>query len=129
MSLKTELCDSIQKHIEELNKLQIGSEEHDDAVNAVTKLLDKYNDLCKNDEDVILRGMEIDQKKIELELKETQIAKEHKRGNIQNLITAGIGFGGLFVTVWGAIQTWKYEETGIIASGPGRKFMDRLLRK
>lgn len=129
MSLKTELEQSIKNHIEEVNRYAIGSEEHEEAVNALTKMLDRYNEMCKNEDEFMLKDMEVRQKETELEIKNKQVENEHKRGKWANIITAGGTVLGAGVTIWGALKTWKYEETGIIGSGPGRKFMDMLFKK
>ena len=128
MGLKTELYDTMKGQIEELDKMQVGTDEYKIAVDGVTKLADRIIELERIENEMYEKDMEQRTKEVEHDLKRRQIELENKRGNWANWIAGGTAAGGLIVTVWGALKTWKYEETGIIASGPGRKFMDKLLK-
>lgn len=128
MSLKTELRDAISSLNKELSKWPIGTEEHKACVEAIAKLSDRYAELEKMDQEAYEKEVERQIKEVEQDLKRKQIENEHQRGNWANWIAGGTALGGFILTIWGTRATWEFEEKGIVASIPGRKFVDKLFK-
>ena len=128
MSLKTELREQISSLNKELTKWPVGTEEHKACTQAIATLTDRYAALEKMDQEAYEREVEQHNKEVEQNLKRMQIENEHKRGTWANWLTGFATAGGIGLTVWGTRATWKAEEKGIVASMPGRKFVDRLFK-
>lgn len=124
--MRKELEELLEKSIEEglndLNEVELGSEEHRVANDAVCKLIDKAIELDKLD-------AEKAEKESNLEIKFDQLEQEKKDSKIRNGLTAaGIAVPSL-ITIWGVVKTFKFEEAGTITSSVGRNFISKLLRK
>ena len=48
---------------------------------------------------------------------------------VKNCLTGASILSGIGVTVWGALKSWKFEETGTVTSTAGRKFINNLFSK
>lgn len=115
MKIEKMAHEAIEEGFNELKEMKKGTDEYDQTVNSLTKLMD--------------RAIEIDKLNVEHEEKEVQM-KEDKRDRIVKNVLNGVGVvGGLAVTVWGACKSWKFEENGTITSSAGRKFMNLLFFK
>lgn len=110
-----------EEGLEILKDLKPGTESYDNAVSSVVKLVDREIELEKI------------QSEHELKLKEhettiQQLSDEKRDRSIKNGITIGTFIGGVVLTVWGSLKSWKFEETGTVVSGPGREFMKKLFK-
>lgn len=133
MSTKQLLEEEIQSEIEEISKLEVGSEKHKAASEALAKLLDKYNDLEKAEiesqdkyED---REAERDYREAERQLKEAQLKHDKIDSIIKNVLTGVTFVGGCALTIWGTKVSMKFEETGSFTTIMGRGFIQKLLPK
>lgn len=127
MSLKTELKEVLSSQIEELKKLNAGTEEYESAVEAISKLTDRLVALEKLEQDQVLKGEEIRVKEEDLDMQYLKLEEEEKQRKWTTGVAIGTTLVGAGVTVWGALKAWEFEETGMVTSGPGRKFLDKLL--
>lgn len=107
--------EAIEEGFNELKEMEKGTEEYEQTINGITKLMD--------------RAIEIDKLNIEHEEKEAQRRDDKRDRIVKNFLTGVSVVGGLVVTVWGACKTWKFEETGTIGSTFGRKFTNSLFFK
>ena len=124
MSIQRLLREEIESEFKELSTITPGGENYKDAVDGITKLMDRAIELEKNEID---RQDRIDARDSENELKTKQMEDEKKDRFVKNLLT-GVGtIGGLVVTIWGAKKAWKFEETGTVASPVGRSFINKLI--
>ena len=117
------LDEEIQAGLEAMGDIEgVNIQEYGDAVNNVTKLMDRQIEMKK---------LVIEETKLEHE-KEVE-SKKMKSENIDRWVKNGLGaigtIGGIVLTVWGTKKTFQFEETGSITSSAGRKFIDRLLKK
>lgn len=117
------LDEEIQAGLEAMSDIEgVNIQEYGDAVNNVTKLMDRQIEMKK---------LVIEETKLEHE-KEVE-SKKMKSENIDRWVKNGLGaigtIGGIVLTVWGTKKTFQFEETGSITSSAGRKFIDRLLKK
>lgn len=127
MRIEKKLGEVILDGMETLQKLEPGSEQYKAQADVVAKLMDKAIDFEKLDVEQHEKGKD---REMEAFYKNAQMAADRKDRRVKNILTGvGIGLPAL-ITVWGALASWKFEETGTVASGPGREFMRRLfLRK
>lgn len=126
MNMKRLLCEEFQSEIEELGKMQLGTDEYKVAVDGVTKLADRLIEIDKID---INHDEKMESLRADREIKEAQMKDERKDRVIKNVLT-GVSIGGGFaLTVWGALNAWKFEEHGTVSSNMGREFMKRILPK
>ena len=117
------LDEEIRAGLEGMGDIEgVNIQEYGDAVNNVTKLMDRQIEMKK---------LVIEETKLEHE-KEIE-SKKMKSENIDRWVKNGLGaigtIGGIVLTVWGTKKTFQFEETGSITSSAGRKFIDRLFKK
>jgi hypothetical protein len=116
MNPETLLDVAIEDEFNKLSKIEeAGTEQGRTTIDGVTKLLD--------------RKIEIE--RLEIERVEREQARKDERIDraIKNGLTGVSIIGGLAVTVWGALKSWKFEETGTITTTPGKKFIGNLFWK
>lgn len=126
MNIEELLNDEIQDELENLGKMELGSDTYKVTVEGLTKLVDKSIELEKvrlemNDK--------AENRETELDLKHQQIQNEKRDQIVRN----GIAIAGLIVptiiTIWGTLKTLKFEETGTVTTIMGRGFIQKLLPK
>ena len=126
MDIKGLLSDEIKAELEVLSDLEVGTDEHKIAIDGVTKLADRLIEIDKLDTE---RQDKIENRKIDIELREKQMKDERLDRYIKNGIALFTTIGGWMLVRWGAKSAWKFEEQGTITSGPGRKFMDMIFHR
>ena len=126
MSIKSLVDEEIRSEIEEISKIEVGSEKHKASVDALAKLLDKSIELERLD----VEAQEKYESRIaENELKLKQL-KDEKRDRIVTNVLSGVSVvGGFGVTIWGTLKSLKFEENGVVTSIVGRGFIQKLLPK
>ena len=115
MNITTKLHVEIDERFEDLSKMDPSSKEYSAAVDSITKLMDRAIEIEK------IEASEINNEK--------QMNEERKSRLVKHFIDVGSIVLPLAVTVWGAKASFKFEETGTITTGIGRKFMDKLISK
>lgn len=116
MSMITKLHVEIEDRIDEASQLKLTDKEYTSAVDSIGKLMD--------------RAIEIDKLERSEAREEKQMKEDRKNRLIRNIIDAGAIVLPLGVTIWGAVNSWMFEANGgMITTGAGRKFMDRLMSK
>ena len=145
METKDLLRDEINRVIESMKGMDVGSDEHKAVSETVAKL--RYDELDKTTiqwsaqtEEDARQEAELDLKREQLEhekkiheddeaFKEKQI-KEERRKMIVNIVLTSLGIIiPTGVTIWGTYKTLKFEETGTITTAMGRGFIQRLFSK
>ena len=115
MSMTTKLHVEIDEKFDELASMKADSKEYSAAVDSVIKLMD--------------RAIEIEKLEASENQNEKQMKEDRKSRVVKNCIDVGSIVLPLAVTIWGAKASFKFEETGTITTGIGRKFMDKLISK
>ena len=118
MRIETMLHDGIEDGFNELKKIQVGTEEYKS-----TKLLDRAIEIDKIDSETQTNA---DNREIENSIELKKIEYDRKDRIIKNCLTAASIVCTAGITVWGSLKSWKFEETGVVTSGPGREFMRRI---
>ena len=126
MDIKGLMSEEIKSELELLSDLEVGTDEYKSTVDSVTKLTDRVIEMEKLE---VERLDKVESRKNDIELKQKQMKDEKIDRYIKNGLTLFSTVGGWILIRWGAKSAWKFEETGSITSGPGRKFMDMIFRK
>lgn len=126
MSIGTKLELELDKDFDRLDELEVGTNEHTEASKVLIQLLDRKIEMDKSEND---RRDKEETRKIETELKRQQMEDDRKDRLIRNCLTGASIISGIGVTVWGALKSWKFEETGTITSTAGRKFIGNLFNR
>ena len=126
MSVKALLNDEIKDEIEQLRKVELGSDQHKIAADALAKLLDKSIEMDRLDLEDQDR---FEAREAENELKQKEIEDEKKDRKVKNILTGVSVIGGFALTVWGTCISIKFEETGSFTTIMGRGFIQKLLPK
>ena len=120
---KKMLHEEIESQFDGLEGIEIGSEAYRNAVDGLSKLMDREIEISKLQAE---REDKLESRAIETRLKNRQLMDDKTDKIIRNGLTAA----GLVVTagltVWGTLKTFKFEETGTITSSIGRGFIQRL---
>ena len=120
MALKTLLDDAVETGFAELDEMEVGSDEYSKTAETLIKMSDRIIAIDKQKAEE--ENQKIDEKLRLKQMKQEQIDRYVKHG-----LTAVSVVGGLALTIWGALASWKYEETGTVTSLAGRKFVNNLL--
>lgn len=117
------LQDEIENELEELGKIEIGSEQYKVTVEGLTKLIDRSIEIDKINFEM---DDKIEDRETDLEMKNKQIEEDKKDRRIRN----GISIAGLaipaIITVWGTLKTLKFEEEGTVTTLAGRAHIQKM---
>lgn len=117
------LQDEIENELEELGKIEIGSEQYKVTVEGLTKLIDRSIEIDKINFEM---DDKIEDRETDLEVKNKQIEEDKKDRRIRN----GISIAGLaipaIITVWGTLKTLKFEEEGTVTTLAGRAHIQKM---
>lgn len=123
------LYDELKGEFENLDGMELGSEEYKATVEGIAKLADRLIELKKFD-------AERDDMRHKKLLEEADRKLERARAEEEKkdqLIKNGIAIAGILiptaVTIWGTFKTFKFEETGTVTTMMGRGFINKLLPK
>lgn len=126
MKIETLLHDEIRSELEELKKIELGSEKYKVTVDGLTKLVDKAIEMDKLNIEV---QEKVESRENDNDLKLKQMEEERKDRFVRN----GIAVAGIviptMVTIWGTIKTIEFEKEGTITTIMGRGFINKLLPK
>lgn len=129
MSMQTMVRQEVKDQLEELHKLQVGTNEYKTTVDGVTKLMDKAIEMEKIDIELEEREKT---REMEYELKKEQMKNEKKDRRVGHILSgAGViaSIAGTASTVYIALKSLKFEETGSITSFVGKSFLGKVFRK
>lgn len=126
MKIETLLHEEIKTELEELNKIELGSEKYKVTVDGIVKLIDRTIEMDKLNIDVQNKA---DDREKDDSFKMKQMEDERKNRLVNNYIAvAGIVIPTA-VTIWGTIKTIEFEKEGTITTIMGRGFINKLLPK
>lgn len=126
MKIETKLHEEIASEIEELGKMELGSDCYKGTVDGLSKLLDKAIEIERLD---VERQDKVEAREEENDFRERQLEEERKDHRAKNIIAvAGIVIPTV-VTIWGTIKSIEFEKTGTITTIMGRGFINKLLPK
>lgn len=123
MSTKNLFVEEIESEVCEIAKMQVGTEEYEKAVNGISKLTDKLNEMNKIDaekENLSLKSRELD-------IREAELEADRKHETRKTCLEVGgkILAGGLML--FGMIYTWAREDEHVNSSTVGKKCTNEIL--
>lgn len=116
----------IVEEFENLEDLELGSEQYDKTVKGLGSLMDRAIELEKNRQD---HEEKVKSREDENRFREIQLAEDRKDRLIKNCMTAAGIIIPVGVTIWGTLASFKFEETGTVTTIMGRGFINKLLPK
>lgn len=126
MSIRSLLDEEIRNELGEIKQMEVGSEEHEKAVNSLVKLVDRSIEMEKMDIDIDEKDKD---RENDVDLKLRAIEEDRKDRKIKNYIAVlGIIIPSA-ITVWGAIKSIEFEKEGTFTTIMGRGFISKLLPK
>lgn len=126
MSVRSLLKKEIESELATMEDMELGSKEHKIAIDGITELIGKLNEMDKLEYEYQDRS---ESREHEKELKMKELKDERNDRIVKNVITVVTFTGGVALTVWGTYKTFKFEETGTVTSMIGRGFINKLLPK
>lgn len=146
-SIKESLHNEIETEFEDLQGLDIGSDEYKVAVDGITKLVDRAIEIDKLEKEAEQKNKnhelemakmkdtkEIECQKVSISAKDLDLKREQTNDNKRDqLFRNGIAIAGIIIpsviTIWGTLKTLKFEETGTVTTIMGRGFVNKLIPK
>lgn len=123
MSVKTYLNDELMSELEELGRVEFGSEQYKIGVNGVTQLADRLIEMSKLEQEEM--KLDIEEKKVDIEVE--KLESENLDRKSKNRISAwGVALPSAIAVV-GGLAMFIYEERGSIVSQVGRKIIDKYI--
>lgn len=123
MSVESNLRDEFMSELDELGRVEFGSEKYKVGVAGVTQLADRLIELSKMDTEE--DKLDIERQKLELE--NQKLEEDRKDRKAKNRISVfGIAAPAVIAVVGGAAM-FIYEERGSITSQVGRKIIDKYI--
>lgn len=107
-----------------ISEMELGSEQHKAAVDAVAKLTDKVVDLKKVELEERKINMERDEKNALRAIELDKIAHEKRDQKIKNGITVASIVAPIAAAIWANVYNWRKEANGIMSSTLGRKSIE-----
>lgn len=126
MSLKTQLTEEFKSQLEEVSKMEVGTEKYKIAVDGVTKLADRIIEIDKIEQDEMLKEASHED---EMVLKAEDLASQKKDRIIRNVIEGVKVAGGFGLAAWAFVASMNFEKDGHLWSTEGGKTSLRTLLK
>lgn len=116
----------IKNELELLAQRDIGTEESKAMIDGITKLMDRRIELMRFNTDCQQKKDIHDLNQLEYELKKQQLREDKRDRLVKNIMTgAGIVLP-LLVTIWGTVVSLNFEKEGVVTTGAGRGFINKL---
>lgn len=125
MSIKNNLVEEFESELEELGKMEVGTEKYKTLVDGVTKLADRIIEIDKVENEHVVQ---IDTQEQEYAIKAQQLKDEKKDRFIKNCIAVGTFVGGVLVYSLAFIASMNFEREGTLTTEGGRSSLRQLLK-
>ena len=126
MRIETKLQQEIADELDELGKMEVGSDTYRGTVDGLAKLMDKAIEIEKLN---LEYEEKIEARQEENDFKLKQLADERKDRIVKNTVAVAGIIIPTVVTIWGTIKSIEFEKTGTITTIMGRGFVSKLLPK
>lgn len=124
MNIKNLLVEELECQIDELHRMKVGSDEYKVAVDGITKLVDKMNDIEKIEIDQLDK---VEKRANDFDIRWREMETDKKDRLIKNVLT-GVGtVGGLGLAVWGTCMSMKFEKEDSFTSTLGRGWVNKTI--
>ena len=125
MSVRSNLVEEFESELEELGKMEVGTDTYKTTVDGVTKLADRIIEIDKIEKE---HGVQIDTQEQEYAIKAQQLKDEKKDRLIKNCITIGTFIGGVLVYGLAFIASTNFEREGTLTTEGGKSSLRQLLK-
>lgn len=123
MAIQTDLREELVSELNELSKVEFGSEKYKTGVTGVTQLADRLIEMSKLDTED--EKIEIERQKLEIENQKFEEDKKDRK--TKNRISAFGTIAPTIIAIVGGAAMFIYEERGSITSQAGRKIIDKYI--
>ena len=123
MSVQSYLNDEVMLELEELSKVEFGSEKYKTGVAGVAQLADRLIEMTKMDAED--EKLEFEREKFEFENQKFEEDKKDRKAK-NRISVFGIAAPAVIAIVGGTAM-FIYEERGTITSQVGRKIIDKYI--
>lgn len=123
-NVETQLNVELTRELEELSKMEVGTDQYKVAVDGLTKLMAMGTEIEKIHVEAEDKA---ETRKAENEFKQKQLKHERFDQIARNVIAGVSVVGGFAMTFWGTIKSIKFEETGTITTMAGRAHIGKAL--
>ena len=123
MSVQSDLRGEFLSELDELRKVEFGSETYKIGVTGVTQIADRLIEMSKLDSED--EKLEIERQKLEIEYQRLEEDKKDRKS--KNRISAMSTVIPSVIAVVGGAAMFIYEERGSITSQAGRKIIDKYI--
>lgn len=123
MSVESNWREEVLLELDELSKVEFGSDKYKTGVSGVTQLADRLIEMSKLDSED--EKIEIERQKLELEIAKAE--EEKKDRKVKNRISVLNVVVPSVIAVVGGAAMFIYEERGSITSQAGRKIIDKYI--
>ena len=123
MSVQSDLRGEFLSELDELRKVEFGSEKYKVGVTGVTQIADRLIEMSKLDSED--EKLDIERQKLEIEYQRLEEDKKDRKS--KNRISVVSTVLPAVIAVVGGAVTFVYEERGSITSQVGRKIIDKYI--
>lgn len=128
MGIKNILRDELEKELEELSRMQIGTEQYKITVDGITRLSDRIIELEKLESENAVKDFENIVRTEEQDLKREQLKSEKRDRAIKNVITVGTAVLSVAVYALAFIASTNFERDGSFTTEGGKNSIRQLLK-
>ena len=125
MSVRSNLVEEFESELEELSKMEVGTDTYRATVDGVTKLADRIIEIDKIEKE---NSVNIDTQEQEYAIKAQQLKDEKKDRFIKNCIAIGTFVGGVLVYSLAFIASTNFEREGTLTTEGGKSSLRQLLK-
>lgn len=125
MSVRSNLVEEFESELEELSKMEVGTDTYRTTVDGVTKLADRIIEIDKIEKE---NSVKIDTQEQEYAIKAQQLKDEKKDRFIKNCIAIGTFVGGVLVYGLAFIASTNFEREGTLTTEGGKSSLRQLLK-
>ena len=125
MSIKNLMVDEFKSELEELSKMEVGTDKYRTTVDGVTKLADRIIEIEKHEEDCELKDIE---RTNDEQFKAQQLKAEKRDRLVKNCLTGVNVIGGMGLAALAFVASMNFEKEGTLTTEGGKTALRQLLK-
>lgn len=124
MSIKNLLVEEVESQMTQLHNMEVGSEKYKVAVNGISELVNKINEIEKLEVEELDK---VEKRANDFDIRWREIEDEKKDRLVKNVLTGVSVGGGLALAVWGTCVSMKFEKEDSFTSTLGRGWVNKTI--
>lgn len=125
MSIKHDLIEEFNNQLEEVSKIEVGTEKYKITMDGVTKLADRIIEIEKCEAESDIAG----ETRVNNELSKAEELRIDKRDKIIRNVIEGVKVvGGFGLTAWAFVAAMNFEKEGVLTTEGGKAALRSLLK-